>query len=127
MKSVLLVGAGGFVGSALRHIVGTWVQRLADHPFPHGILAVNLVGCLLIGLVGGLAEHRGVLSPEARLFLLVGTFGGFTTFSSFGYDTLALLRGQQAWLALSNVVLHVVFGLAAVWCGLSLANLGQNA
>ena len=70
---VMLVGAGGFVGSALRYVVSVWVQRLAaTGGFPYGTLAVNVIGCLLIGLLGGLAEYRQVLNPGQRLFLMVG-------------------------------------------------------
>lgn len=124
MREVLAVGAGGFVGSVLRYLVSGWVQSRLDHPFPHGILLVNLVGCLLIGLLGGVAETRHVLGHATRLFLLVGMFGGFTTFSAFGYDTLELVRSNQLLLACSNVALHVILGLAAVWLGYRLATLG---
>ena len=108
----------------MRYLVSGWVQNRVDHPFPHGVLLVNLLGCLLIGLLGGLAETRGVPGQAMRLFLLVGMFGGFTTFSAFGYDTLELVRSNQLFLACSNVALHIVLGLAAVWLGFRLATAG---
>jgi CrcB protein len=119
IKNIVMVGSGGFLGSVLRYLMTTWSQRLSSHPFPHGTLVVNLIGCLCIGLIGGWAEHRDLLSPAARLFLLVGMFGGFTTFSTFGYETISLIRGAQMFMALSNVATHVILGLVAVWVGYS--------
>jgi len=85
-----LVGFGGFIGSVARYLMAGAVHRVADRAlFPSGTLAVNVLGCLAIGFLGGLAESRGVLSASARLFLLIGVLGGFTTFSSFGFETMA--------------------------------------
>jgi CrcB protein len=78
---------------------------------------VNVAGCLLIGAAAAAADTRQLLSPEARLFLMVGVLGGFTTFSTFGYETLALARDGEALRAAANVITHVVLGLAAVWAG----------
>jgi fluoride exporter len=124
VRDALLVGAGGFLGSMARFLLGGWVhRRLPALAFPAGTLAVNLVGCLMIGLIGGLAESRGVLGARARLFLLLGLLGGFTTFSSFAWETLALARdGELAYLA-ANVVISVVGGLAAAWAGLALGRM----
>jgi len=118
MQQVLLVGAGGFVGSALRYIVSTGVQRyLGESWLPYGTLAVNIVGCFVIGLLAGLADSRQLLSPETRLVLMVGLLGGFTTYSTFAYDSLALLKGGGIAAAAAYIVLHVIVGLAAVWLG----------
>jgi CrcB protein len=124
VRDALLVGAGGFLGSIARFLVGGWVhRRLPNLAFPAGTLTVNLVGCLMIGLLGGLAESRGVLGARARLFLLLGLLGGFTTFSSFAWETLALARdGELVRLAL-NVTVSVVGGLAAAWAGLALGRM----
>ena len=125
MLKLLLVGAGGFLGSISRYALGGWVHRLLPGArFPYGTLAVNAVGCLLIGLLAGLADSRGVLSPEARLFLLIGFLGGFTTFSTFGYETLALARDAETLRALANVALHLGAGLGAVWLGYALGERG---
>jgi len=118
MTKTLLVGCGGFLGSIARYLVGGAVHRLASGPvFPYGTLVVNVTGCLAIGVLGAMAEARGILSPEARVFLLIGILGGFTTFSSFGYETIQLLRDGEALPALANVLLQVILGLGAVWAG----------
>lgn len=118
MRDVLLVGLGGFAGSASRYLLGGLVLHLSGaHRFPFATLGVNVLGCLAIGLLAGLAETHHVLSPGTRLFLLTGVLGGFTTFSAFGYETYFLGREHAwAWAAL-NVVLHLVLALPAVWLG----------
>lgn len=92
--------------------------------FPLGTLAVNVVGCLLIGVLHGLAETRQIISPELRLLLMIGMIGGFTTFSTFGYETLALLRDAEVFRAMANVTVQVLFGLIAVWLGDMLGRVG---
>ncbi len=90
------VGIGGFIGSLFRFGVSGFVHRLLPFAtFPYGTLAVNVSGCLVIGILGGLAESRQVISPELRLFLFLGVLGGFTTFSTFGYETIELLRDAE--------------------------------
>lgn len=119
MINILLVGAGGFIGSVFRHICGKTVHTLVQqYPwFPFGTLTVNVIGCLLIGFLAGLSESRHLFSPEARLFVFVGFIGGFTTFSSFGYETFILARDVQFSAALANVGLQLVIGIGAVWLG----------
>lgn len=119
----LLVGLGGMLGSMARFGLAGLMHRLAGphNTFPIGTLTVNLVGCLLIGLLGGLMDARGLLGPQARLLLMVGVLGGFTTFSSFGYETMSLLREGDLLRALLNVGVQVVVGLLAVWAGLMAA------
>lgn len=114
---LLLVGAGGFVGSVLRFAIGGAVQRAAPSLFPYGVLAVNVIGCLLIGAIGGLAESRDLVGAELRLFVVVGLLGGFTTYSAFAYDGVAMLRDQAFGDALATVTLHLFVGFAAVWIG----------
>jgi CrcB protein len=122
MQNVLLVGFGGFIGSAGRYLVSGWVQNLVDKPLlPFGTLVVNVLGCLLIGLLGGVAEVREIMHPNARMFVMVGILGGFTTFSTFGYETFAMGRDGESLMALANIGSQVVLGLAAVWAGFALA------
>jgi CrcB protein len=120
---LLLVGAGGFVGSVLRWALATLVQDTArGSAFPWGTLAVNALGCLAIGALAQLAETRSAISPEVRLLLATGLLGGFTTFSAFGNETLDLLRADARWLAAANVLANVLLGLAAVQLGRVLAS-----
>ena len=121
MITVLLVGAGGFAGSVLRYIVNREVQQLLASPtgFPYGVLAVNIAGCFIIGLLGGLAASHGWFNPASntRALLFVGFLGGFTTFSAFGFDTFNLMRDGALAQAFANVALQVCLGLGAVWAG----------
>jgi CrcB protein len=118
MIGIILVGLGSFVGGVLRYGFSTWVHRVFDNPwFPYGTLAVNVLGCLVIGFLAGLAETRAAFTPETRLFLFVGILGGFTTFSSFALETLSLARDTQHVAALINIGLQLTLGLLAVWIG----------
>lgn len=124
MRQILLVGLGGFLGSVSRYLVAGWTHRLWPlTTFPVGTLAVNVLGCWLIGLLAGLAEVRQLLGTDARLFLLIGVLGGFTTFSTFAYETLALTRDAEFFRPFANVLLQVVLGLGAAWLGYALARL----
>ena len=124
MRDFLIVGLGGFLGSGFRFAVSGLMHRLLPAVlFPVGTLTVNLLGCFVIGLLGGWAENLESFSPNARLFLFLGVLGGFTTFSTFGYESMALLRDRQVAWALLNVGVHVIVGLGAVWAGYSISNL----
>lgn len=119
----LLVGAGGALGAMARHAINHVIhQRLLTSTFPAGIFAINVAGSIAIGAIAGLlASGRLHLGFQARTFLVVGLLGGFTTFSSFSLDTLALVREghhvQAAWNAFGQVAL----ALAGVWAGFRLA------
>jgi len=121
---ILLVGAGGFLGSILRYVLSGWVHRILDNPwFPYGTLAVNVTGSLVIGFLAGLADSRSFFSSEARLFVFIGLLGGFTTFSSLTIETFSLARSAQLLAAAMNVTLQIFLGLVAVWLGNLLARL----
>ena len=107
----------------MRYALGGGVHRLLPQStFPHGTLSVNLLGCFLVGVLGGLADSRQVFTPELRTFLFIGLLGGFTTFSTFGYETVTLARGGEYLRAAANVGAHVVVGLTLVWFGYGLAS-----
>ena len=116
----LLVGLGGFLGAVLRYWFGSLIQAAFGGRFPIGTLTVNVLGCFCIGLLMGSMETRQSLSPEARLFAIVGILGGFTTFSTFSYDTVELLRALSPASALLNVIASLALGLVATWLGLLL-------
>lgn len=125
MSQLVLVGFGGFLGSVCRFFLAGFVHRLAPYlGIPFGTLVVNVIGCFLIGLLNGLAESRQLFGPDIRLFLFIGVLGGFTTYSTFGHETLALLRDAEVSKAVTIVILHLVAGLGAVWVGDLLGRLG---
>ncbi|MEG1040826.1 MAG: fluoride efflux transporter CrcB [Pseudomonas sp.] len=117
---VAAVSAGGIAGTLLRFATANWVNAHWPRHFYLGTLAVNLIGCLLIGLLYGLFVHRPLVPVELRAGLIVGFLGGLTTFSSFSLDTVRLLESGQAPLAFGYAGLSVFGGLLATWAGLSL-------
>ena len=118
----MAVALGGALGSMARHGVNRLVHgRWLSTSFPVGTVVVNLLGCLVIGLLAGLiASERIAMRANWREFVFVGVLGGFTTFSTFGFDTLVLARGGGVSPAALNVAAHVIGGLAAVWVGYAL-------
>jgi CrcB protein len=118
---ILIIGSGGFLGAILRYFVSGYAQRLSgSYSFPVGTLAVNLIGCFIIGAVSKMAEDLGLFSIETRMFLTIGFLGAFTTYSTFGYETLNLLRDNEWLYAFTYVGLHLFLGIGAVWIGRSL-------
>jgi len=118
MIKILYIGFGGFIGSVIRY----WISGLAHRimgasEFPIGTLAVNVIGCFLIGLIGGLVERQHLFSPEVRLFIFFGFLGGFTTFSTFGYEVISFARDGQLFSTALNILLHLILGFGAVWLG----------
>ncbi len=122
ITKLLFIGAGGFIGSVLRYVIGGSVQTLSQSiGFPYGTLAVNILGCFCMGFLSELFDTRAFIGPDTRAFLVVGVLGGFTTFSAFGNETMNLIRDGEAALALMNVGAQVLLGLGAVWLGYILA------
>ena len=115
MVRLLAVGLGGALGAIARYGVSGLVHRWWGGAFPIGTLAVNVIGCLIIGGLMTLIEDRPLLSPEARLFLTIGLLGSFTTFSTVGYETFEMLRDNA--LARAALNLAAFIGLLAVWAG----------
>jgi CrcB protein len=121
MRGLLLISLGGVLGALARYGASGLVYRLLGPGFPYGTLAVNLAGCLAIGAVLYLTQDRPTLSVAARQLVAVGFLGSFTTFSTFGVETFALLRDGDFAAAALNVGASVLLGLGAVWLGHGLA------
>jgi CrcB protein len=121
MKALLLVGLGGALGSMARHALAVLMLQGASTRFPFGTLAVNVLGCVIAGVLAGLSERHGWLGADARLFVFAGLLGGFTTFSAFGLDAVALMRRGETGMAFGYVVGSVVLGLVGAWVGMRVA------
>jgi CrcB protein len=118
MHNILIVGIGGFLGSVLRYVISGYVQGISQSiSFPYGTLSVNIIGCLLIGIISQLVDLQIGMTSETRLFLMVGVLGGFTTFSAFGNEALNLLQDQRLFLSLMYIGSHLIIGLSAVYLG----------
>ncbi|MGA8029182.1 MAG: fluoride efflux transporter CrcB [Bryobacteraceae bacterium] len=122
MNKYVVVMLGGALGAVSRFAVGTFVARLYSTVFPLGTFLVNVSGSLLIGILMMLFLNRPAIHANWRLFLVTGILGGYTTFSSFEWETFAALRGGAGMAALLNVFLSVGLGLAGVWIGAALSN-----
>lgn len=121
MSTIFLIGLGGFIGAILRYGISGFIQDWSKGTsFPIGTLAVNILGCFVIGLLSQLAETHGLFSPETRSLLFIGFLGAFTTFSTFGNDTMNLFQNSP-WLSITNVSAHIILGLIAVWVGRNMA------
>ena len=119
VSQIVAVASGGAIGSTARFLLGGAVLRLSGYAlFPYSTLAVNALGCFAIGLITGYIEKHHVFHGDMRLFLITGILGGFTTFSAFGFETVALLRQGNTAAAVFNVVASIALGLGAVWLGL---------
>lgn len=108
---------GAAIGAPLRYFLSTRIHDSPDAGFPLHTLIVNLTGCFAIGVLATLAEERDLLNREARLFLLVGLLGSYTTFSAFGWETISVLRSDEMLQAGQYVLLSSLGGLLAVWAG----------
>lgn len=122
LKMMLLAGCGGFVGTALRFLTGKICAQIHLGSFPLGTFVVNIVGSLLIGVLFGLAEHKGVLSPAASAVLITGFCGGFTTFSTFADDIFLLIQKGEWAMFLAYTLLSLIVGVVLVWAGRSMVH-----
>jgi CrcB protein len=121
LNKLILIALAGGCGALARYGLGGAVHRLLGAGFPWGTAAVNLVGCFLFGLVWALADGRFAVSGEARVIVLVGFMGAFTTFSTFIFETGGLLLEAQWAMAIANLALKNTVGLMALWMGMALA------
>jgi fluoride exporter len=123
MTRFLIIGAGGFAGAVVRYAVGLWIGQRWGRSFPLGTLVINVSGSLLIGLLMPLLTERFIVNPQWRLLLIVGFLGAYTTFSTFEYETGALLKDGELLFAGLNIVLSVVVGFVALKLGEMLAKM----
>jgi len=122
MIKIALIFLGAGLGGVLRYAMSGWVQGLSGSSFPTGTLAVNAVGCLLVGFFAAAFAGPVLIREEYRLALVVGVLGGFTTFSTFGKETLALAADRQWLFVALNLLLNNGLGLLAVWAGVRTAH-----
>jgi CrcB protein len=123
MRALWLVAVGGALGAVARALLSTAIQAAWPSRLPWGTIAVNLTGCLALGLLIGTIEGRPQLAPAWRAFGAAGVLGAFTTFSTFEIETLTLLQRGDTTMALANVLVSVSAGLLAVWAGQALGRL----
>jgi CrcB protein len=120
MRELILVFIGGGLGSVARFSLGKWVNAFHNHHFPFGTLAVNILACFVLGLVIGLADHKQIISPAARIFWTVGFCGGFSTFSTFSNETLYLLQSGFTVSLFLYILISLLVCVAATYGGLFL-------
>ena len=125
MERFLYVSLGAIVGANSRYLIGLWAAERLGVSFPYGTMIVNITGCFLIGLFNGLGELGLAIPPNVRLLFTVGFLGAYTTFSSFGFESISLLRVGDFLAASLNITINVVVGLAAVVLGLYVARIFQ--
>lgn len=107
----------------MRYWTSVNAYKIFGENFPYGTFVVNVLGCLLIGFIAEISENRFLVSPEIRIFLMIGFIGGFTTFSTFGYETFVLLQSKDYLTAFTNIFFSVIVCIASVWIGTQLAKL----
>lgn len=123
MRQLLIAGLGGFIGSACRLWLSTVTYRICGQDFPYGTLFVNVTGSLLIGFLMAIFEERFLVSPNFRIFLTIGVLGGFTTFSTFSFETISLFQQGNFLSAAANILYSLFFCLGATWIGTVLGKL----
>ena len=126
MASLVFVALGGACGAILRYLLSGLINRYVESAFPAGTLGVNLLGCLAVGLLWEPLAHTA-LSPHARTFFLIGVLGAFTTFSTYGIESVNLMRAGELRLALLNLFLSNVLGIAFVLLGLGVSRFASSA
>jgi len=123
MKEYIVIFVGGGLGASARYWLSGLLYEKWGTAFPYGTLAVNILGCLAIGILMSSTEERFLASPQLRLFLTIGILGGFTTFSSFSYETIAMVRDGEFFYGSLNVMTSVFSCLIGTWIGIQIGKL----
>jgi CrcB protein len=123
MQNYVLVFLGGGLGAAARYWLSGWVPGKIESDLPLGTLAVNILGCFLIGLLMSAFEERFLTQPSLRVFLTVGILGGFTTFSTFSFETVALIRDGEVLFATMNILVSIVTCIGGTAMGMYIGRL----
>lgn len=118
IKTLLIIGLGGAIGSILRFLTSVLVNKYWANHFPLATFLTNALGCFLIGFLIGFLEKQQLANSDLRWFLITGFCGGYTTFSTFGYENINLFQNQNTLIAFAYIALSVIIGLMAVWFGL---------
>ena len=123
MLQIMIIGLGGFFGAIFRYLISGWTYQLFGTRLPYGTLAVNIIGSFILGLFLTLVNERIVVSDALRGFIAIGLLGALTTFSTFSYETMALLQDSLFIKAGFNIFLNVICTLIAVWAGIVVAKI----
>lgn len=123
LRTILLVGSGGFIGSVMRYLLQYYVEKGLTSTFPWGTMIANIAGSFIIGIIFALADKGNLMNAEWRMFLAVGICGGFTTFSSFAYNNFTLIGEKSYFPLLLNVGGNLFLGIFAVYAGIIMVRL----
>lgn len=118
LKSIIIVFLGGGIGSAFRYLASVFTQKYIQQSFPWATFFVNILGCLIVGILAGLIIKQQLTNPDLRLLFITGFCGGFTTFSAFALENIKLFQSGNSLLALLYIALSVLLGILAVWSGM---------
>lgn len=119
-RAIILVGIGGGLGSIFRYLTTVYVTKYVQTSFPFGTFTVNIIGCLIVGVLIGLFERQKLTNPDLKFLFITGFCGGYTTFSAFASENIKLFQSGNTFTAFLYIAASVVISLFAVWVGLSL-------